>query len=256
MNIGIIGFGNMAQAITRGWRRQGRTIAIHACARDYDKLCRNAEPLGVIPHQEAAEVIANAELIIIAVKPYQVADVVAPVRDLLKDKIVVSVAAGKLFDDLEAVLAPGTAHISTVPNTPIAVAEGLLITEDRHTLSETQYEAFKELFEAIALIVVTDADHFSIAGTVAGCAPAFTAMYIEALGDAGVKYGLARDTAYQLAAQMVAGTGKLYLANKEHPGAMKDAVCSPGGTTIKGVASLEKSAFRGTVIAAVDAIEG
>ena len=90
---------------------------------------------------------------------------------------------------------------------------------------------------------------------IAGCAPAFTDMYIEALGDAGVKYGLQRATAYRLAAKMVEGVGALYLANETHPGAMKDAVCSPGGTTIKGVASLEESAFRGAVIKAVDAIE-
>lgn len=90
---------------------------------------------------------------------------------------------------------------------------------------------------------------------IAGCAPAFTDMYIEALGDAGVKYGLQRATAYRLAAKMVEGVGALYLKNETHPGVMKDAVCSPGGTTIKGVTSLEESAFRGAVIKAVDAIE-
>ena len=97
--------------------------------------------------------------------------------------------------------------------------------------------------------------HMGIGMCIAGCAPAFTDMYIEALGDAGVKYGLQRATAYRLAAKMVEGVGALYLANETHPGAMKDAVCSPGGTTIKGVTSLEESAFRGAVIKAVDAIE-
>ena len=80
-------------------------------------------------------------------------------------------------------------------------------------------------------------------------------MYLEALGDAGVKYGLTRAASYRIAAKMLCGTGKLYLQTGTHPGAMKDAVCSPGGTTIKGVTSLEESAFRGAVIKAVDAIE-
>ncbi len=96
----------------------------------------------------------------------------------------------------------------------------------------------------------------NIAMVMAGCAPAFTDMYIEALGDAGVQYGLQRATAYRLAAKMVEGVGALYMATETHPGAMKDAVCSPGGTTIKGVAQLEKDGFRGSVIDAVDAIVG
>ena len=81
-------------------------------------------------------------------------------------------------------------------------------------------------------------------------------MFLESLGDAGVKHGLPRATAYRLAAQMMMGTSKLHLETGTHPGAMKDAVCSPGGTTIKGVAALEKDGFRGCVIDAIDAIEG
>ena len=105
------------------------------------------------------------------------------------------------------------------------------------------------------MIETIDTEHVSIATTIAGCAPAYTAMYLEALGDAGVKHGLKRDQAYALAAQMIKGTGALYIENQVHPGMMKDAVCSPGGTTIKGVASLEKNAFRGIVIEAIDEVE-
>ena len=89
----------------------------------------------------------------------------------------------------------------------------------------------------------------------AGCRPAFTALYVEALADAAVKHGMQRPTAYRLASQMIVGTGKLQLATGKHPGELKDAVCSPGGTTIKGVTQLEKSGFRGAVIDAIDAIE-
>ena len=116
-------------------------------------------------------------------------------------------------------------------------------------------EHAERLFSSISLIERVDSAHMGIGMCIAGCAPAFTDMYIEALGDAGVKYGLQRATAYRLAAKMVEGVGALYLKNETHPGVMKDAVCSPGGTTIKGVTSLEESAFRGAVIKAVDAIE-
>ena len=95
-----------------------------------------------------------------------------------------------------------------------------------------------------------------IAGTVAGCGPAYAALFLEALGDAGVYHGLPRELSYRLAAQMLAGTGKLHLATGQHPGAMKDAVCSPGGTTIRGVAQLEQHGFRAAVIDAVSASVG
>ena len=93
----------------------------------------------------------------------------------------------------------------------------------------------------------------SVASALAGCGPAFAAMFLEALADGGVKNGLPRQTAYRLAAQMMAGTAELHLATGTHPGVMKDAVCSPGGTTIKGVAALENAGMRGAVMRAVDA---
>lgn len=111
------------------------------------------------------------------------------------------------------------------------------------------------IFGKAALIVPVDTAQLSIAGTLAGCGPAFAAMFIEALADGAVKQGLPRALAYQLASQMVVGTGKLQLATGAHPGAMKDAVCSPGGTTIVGVAALERRGFRGAVIDAIDEIE-
>ena len=128
--------------------------------------------------------------------------------------------------------------------------------ESVNTLTDDETETFEQLFGPISLIERVDTAHMNIAMVVAGCAPAFTDMYIEALGDAGVQYGLQRATAYRLAAKMVEGVGALYMATETHPGAMKDAVCSPGGTTIKGVAQLEKDGFRGSVIDAVDAIVG
>lgn len=100
-----------------------------------------------------------------------------------------------------------------------------------------------------------DTDHFSLAGTISGCTPAYAAMFIEALGDAGVMFGLSREQSYRFASQVLVGTGKLAQINKEHPGKMKDNVCSPGGTTIRGVAKLEEKGFRSAIIEAIKAIE-
>lgn len=260
--IGFIGYGNMAQAIAEGLVNAGTINGsdIVACAAHYDKLERNAAKLGAKAVHTAAQVAEAADMVVIAIKPYQIETVIAPIIDQLaqENTIVVSIAAGwdlNKFRDLF-----GTsfeqAHIQcTIPNTPMAVGKGVLVTEIDNTLTQEQTETFESLFSSISLIERVDTAHMGIGMCIAGCAPAFTDMYIEALGDAGVKYGLQRATAYRLAAKMVEGVGALYLANETHPGAMKDAVCSPGGTTIRGVASLEESAFRGAVIKAVDAIE-
>lgn len=258
VEVGFIGFGNMAQAMARGLVGSGALegARIHACAAHFDKLQTTAEKLGVNAHRDAGEVVEASDFVVLAVKPYLVEQVVAPVRDLLADKAVISVAAGRDFAFYESILAPGSRHLSTIPNTPIAVGVGVIACERRHSLTNEQLETFESLFGQIALIEWVDGALLSTASSVAGCGPAFAAMFLEALGDAGVKHGLPRATAYRLAAQMMMGTAKLHLETDEHPGAMKDAVCSPGGTTIKGVAALEKDGFRGTVIDAIDAIEG
>ena len=123
-------------------------------------------------------------------------------------------------------------------------------------MSADEFAAFEQLFSKSALIQPVESHLLSVAGTVAGCSPAFISMFLEALGDAGVKHGLPRALAYRLAGQALCGTGKMHVETGTHPGAMKDAVCSPGGTTIKGVSALEHHGFRSAVIDAIDAIEG
>ena len=256
--IGFIGFGNMAQAIAKGLleAKVCKAEQLYACAAHFEKLKDTADRLGVHPMQTAQEVVQNSDVVILAVKPYLIEQVVAPLKELLKGKMVVSVAAGFTFARYQQLLDESTHHISTIPNTPIAVGEGIMICEQTHSLDEQQWQTFCELFSPIALIELVDSAHLSAAGTLGGCTPAFTAMYLEALSDAGVKYGLTRAASYRIAAKMLCGTDKLYLESGTHPGAMKDAVCSPGGTTIRGISALEKAGFRGAVIGAIDAIEG
>lgn len=253
--IGFIGFGNMAQAMAKGLVEHagfegGR---ITACAAHFDKLETSCKPLGANAVRTPAEVAEASDLVIVAVKPYMVADVLAPAREALAGKAVVSVAAGLLFDFYEDLLGAGSHHLSTIPNTPIAVGCGVIACEQKHSLSADEWETFTGLFGGIALIEPVAGHLLSTASAVAGCGPAFAAMFLESLADGGVKNGLPRATAYRLAAQMMAGTAQLHLATGTHPGAMKDAVCSPGGTTIKGVAALEAAGLRNALISAVDA---
>lgn len=257
VKVGFIGYGNMAQAMVRGLldKKALKPEQVFACAKDWEKLCRNAQADGIHACRDAAEVAGLAQIVIIAVKPYMVAEVTAPIRDLLKERIVISVAAGMPFERYEELLAVGTHHMSTIPNTPVSVGEGIIICEKKHSLTETEYQAVEQLFSYIGLVQLVETSQLSIAGTVSGCGPAFVSMFIEALADAGVMHGLPRALSYRLAGQMVAGTGKLQTVTGAHPGVMKDAVCSPGGTTIVGVAVLERGGMRSAVIDAIDAIE-
>ena len=257
MKVGFIGFGNMAQALAAGLAASGalQPGQIGACARDRAKLHRNTEPHGFLAFDDAAGVAGFADVVVVAVKPYQVEAVLAPVKGMLAGKVVVSVAAGMTFDRYEEILAPGTHHLSTIPNTPVAVCEGIVVCERHHSLSEAEWQSVQALLSHVGLVVTVDTACLGIAGTVCGCGPAFVAMFIEALADAAVKHGIVRADAYRMASQMVVGTGKLQLATGQHPAVMKDAVCSPGGTTIVGVAELERKRFRGAVIDAIDAIQ-
>lgn len=256
MTIGFIGFGNMAQAIAEGLLRSGalRPEQICACAKRYDKLCSATEPKGMRPCRTVQETAEQSDLVIVAVKPYLIESVLEPVRGILADKIIVSVAAGWQNDEWERFV-PGTHHISTMPNTPVRVCDGVVLVEQEHTLTQEEYRLVEELLSFISLVQPIESRLFDIAGTVAGCGPAFVSMFIEALGDAGVKYGMTREMAYRLAGKMVSGTGRMLVESGEHPGVLKDAVCSPGGTTIRGVIELERSGLRPAVINAIDAIQ-
>lgn len=256
VKVGFLGFGNMAQAMAEGWLRVGalRPEQMAACAKRWEKLKENTEKRGIRACRDAAEVISFSDVVIVAVKPYLVEEVLTPVRDLLDGKIVASVAAGFPFEKYEAFLS-GAHHISTIPNTPVSIGEGIFICENRHSLTEEEYQLTEKLFSQIGLFQPVETSQLSIAGTLSGCGPAFASMFMEALADASVMHGLPRELSYRLAGQMAAGAGKLLTETGLHPGAMKDAVCSPGGTTIVGVAALERKGFRSAVIDAIDAIQ-
>ena len=257
VKIGFLGFGNMASAIADGWLKAGTVPAerLYACAKRYDALCERTAARGMHACASAEELVRAVDVVVVAIKPYLIESVLPPLAASLSGKVVVSVAAGWASEDFERII-PGTHHISVMPNTPVAVCEGLVALEAAHTLAPGERALVQALFELLGTVVEVETRLMSVAGTIGGCTPAFIAMMIEALADAAVKYGIPRATAYQMVSQAVVGTGRLQLATGTHPGAMKDAVCSPGGTTIRGVAELERAGMRSAFIRAIDAIEG
>ncbi|WP_419024582.1 pyrroline-5-carboxylate reductase [Emergencia sp.] len=256
VKIGFIGYGNMAGATSAGLMLSGaiKPEQIYACANNYDKLCRKAAADGVHPCKTALEVIETCDVIFIGVKPYMVESVMSPLKDALDGKIIVSLAANTYHDVLEEIM-PASHHVATAPNTPVSACEGIFICEEENTLAAEEKTFVHELLENLGLVLWMDRDHMGIGGVIAGCTPAFVSMFMEALGDAGCKHGLTRPVVYKLIAQMLAGTGKMALKSGDHPGQMKDAVCSPAGTTIVGVSTLEKNGFRFAVIDAIDQIQ-
>ena len=149
---------------------------------------------------------------------------------------------------------PDTRIQAVMPNTPVAVGEGVVLFEEKNTLTEDELKTVRKYFESTGIVETVPGNLMGIAGTLTGCGPAFVDLFIEAYADAGVKYGLKRDQAYRLVSAMIKGSASLQLATGKHPGVLKDEVCSPGGTTIRGVTTLERDGFRNACIESIDSI--
>lgn len=257
-NLGFIGMGNMAKAIAEGIITSGKMDGSHvfAFAPNQEKLQKNAEAIGFVPCASTKELLEKADTIVMACKPYQIEDILAEYKENLKGKALLSVAVGWDYAKYEPLLDESTRVQFIMPNTPAMVAEGVMLFEATHSLEQQEREEIKELFSVLGLVEELPSRLMGIGGTLTGCGPAFLDLVIEALGDAGVKYGLPRAQAYALVSQMILGSAKLQLATGEHPGVLKDNVCSPAGTTIRGVGALERAGLRAAFLDAVDAIMG
>lgn len=257
MNIGFIGFGNMADALAAGLIYKGVVSpdGIYGCAKNWDKLSARMGARGYHACRTAKDVIEACDIIILALKPAIVQSVLTPVREELKNKTIISVVAGYTFEKYKQLLGEGYHHITTTPNMPVSVGEGIIIYETIHSLSANEFILVKELLSPIALFQEVETSQLGIGATLCGCGPAFVALFLDALADAAVQHGLPRELSIRLASQMVAGTSQLQLLTTTHPALLKDLVCVPGGTTITGVAMLERRGFRSTIIDGLDAIE-
>lgn len=255
MNISFIGMGNMAQALVKGFLKSGKIKKeeIFAYAPNQQKLEKNSKEIGFIPCAAAEEAVNAADLVIAACKPYQMEKVFTPLRNSMKGKILVSVASGWTFERLKALMGEEVKIQYILPNTPTAICSGVTIVESANSIPDEERKIVMDLLNGTGQVVEMTAEIMAAASSVTGCGPAFAAMIIEGLADGAVKNGVPREKAYQLVCGMLMGSAKLQLETGQHPGQMKDSVCSPGGTTIKGVAALEEAGLRSALIKAVDA---
>ena len=254
--LGFIGMGNMGKALAKGFISSGKINGedIFAYAPNQEKLHENCKELGIVACANLKDVVCDGDIIVMACKPYQIDTVLAELGDYLCEKTILSVAASWDFDKYEKVLPSSTKVQCIMPNTPVAVSEGVLLVAEENSMDKYDREWILDLLGSCGRVVELPTRLMDAGMAISGCGPAFVDMIIEALADGGVKNGLQRKQAYELVCQTLIGSAKLQLESGKHPGQLKDEVCSPGGWTIKGVASLEKSGIRTAFNEAIDAI--
>lgn len=255
LRIGFLGAGNMAEALIRGLLISSVVEAGSISASDVkeERLAELSDAHGIVVTSDNAALVASVDVLVLSVKP-QVIDKVLDVvgKELKKEALVISIAAGVPIAALEARLPKGTRVVRAMPNTPAtALAGATAIAAGTHATKEDMKSA-TSLFEATGRVVTLDESLLDAVTGLSGSGPAYIMLIIEALADGGVKVGLHRDTALLLAAQTVYGSAKLLLETGEHPGRLKDMVTSPGGTAIAGLHTLESGALRKTLIDAVE----
>jgi pyrroline-5-carboxylate reductase len=254
--LGVIGVGQMGGALVRGIVRAGALAPaqIIVCDADSARATALASEVGAKAAASNAEVARQSEYVLLAVKPGLVAGVVEEISGELSDhKTLVSLAAGVLVTRLRKALGPVAVPIVRVmPNTPALVGAGAFAVS-APGVPEERVDTLVRLLGALGQVVVVGEELMDAVTGLSGSGPAFVFVMIEAMADAGVAAGLPRATAQLLAAQTVMGAAKMVLETGQHPAALKDAVASPGGTTIAGLAELEKGGFRAAMVAAIRA---
>lgn len=199
------------------------------------------------------QVAKASDILFLAVKPHFFKEVIEEVRDVVKDDaIIISIAAGVTIAQIEQWFNKEVKVVRTMPNTPALVGEGMSAICPNKNASNEELDYVGSLFNLFGKYEILEEKDFHAFIALCGSSPAYVFMFIEAMADAGVKLGIPRVKAYRLAEQSILGSAKLALETGKHPGELKDAVCSPGGTTIEAVLELEKNGFRNAVISAVE----
>lgn len=262
MNIGYLGFGAMGSTVAESFAKycaeiKGGEVTQYAYAPHQDKLRKRAAEVGAVACASARELVGRSDMVILACKPYQAEEVLRGVRDDLQGKALVSVVNAWRFADFKRELGDGVRVQCIMPSIPMKVGKGTVLLAEENDLTDAERALLGRLCETVATVLELPEEKIPAATALCGCGPAFLYMVIEAMGDAGVKNGLSRRAAYELAAGAMVGAGEMVLRDPSaHPGALKDAVCSPAGTTIRGVAALEEAGMRSAFIRAVDATLG
>jgi len=254
--IGFLGAGQMATALARGWIASGMLTPDTAKASDPVSTARDrfSAVTGIAALDANADVVEASQVVILAVKPQTLPAVLEEVAPSLRpDHLLISIAAGVTLAQIAAKLPRGTRVIRVMPNTPCLVGASATGIAACPEISPDDLEWVTTLFSAVGLAIPVPEAWLDAVTGLSGSGPAFVFVIIEALADGGVRMGLPRDVATRLAAQTVLGSAKMVLETGQHPAALKDAVASPGGTTIAGLHALERGGLRGTLINAVEA---
>lgn len=251
--VGIIGLGNMGSVIaTLISKQEGHSLLLA------NRTFKKAQKLAEVLNGNAVinlDIFEKADVIFLGVKPKQIEGILKEGQEILAhsdSKLLVSMAAGLTLEQLSEMVPSHHRFIRMMPNTPLEVGEGVITYALGNTASPDDEVLFTSLLEKGGLLLELEESNLDAATAVAGCGPAFVYLFIEALADAGVQQGLTRKAALLLATQTVKGSSLMIEKTKAHPAILKDKVCSPGGSTIAGVASLEETGFRASILSAVD----
>lgn len=252
--LGIIGAGKIGEAILAGafsrklFAAEDVILSVRTEAHRQDLEKRYA----VKATLDNREVAKDSKIILMAVKPKSIVDVLNSIADVLEpDTLIISTAAGVPLDVIESRVPNYVAVIRTMPNLAVSVGEGMTVLSPGKNVSDSQLEIAKGLFGSVGRVITLEEQHMDAVTGLSGSGPAYIYIVIEALADGGVKLGLPRDVATQLAAQTVLGAAKTVLETGEHPAKLKDQVTTPAGVTIDGILELEEGGLRVTLIKAV-----
>ena len=253
MILALIGSGNMGQALVKGVLQQNLLSGsdIRVFDTDLDKAADFAKSVGAVPCDSPAAAVSEADAVLLAVKPPAVENAMGSFVDKLPDSaIVISIAAGVSLKRLRQMAGPRTALARVMPNTPAMVGSGVsAVCFDR--ASHQQRQLVEGLLSGCGLVFSIQEKLMDAVTGLSGSGPAYVMLMIEAMADAGVREGLPRDMAVKMSAMTLMGSAKMVLETEMHPAVLKDQVCSPGGTTIEAIMSLEESGLRSALMKAV-----
>lgn len=255
MKIGMIGVGNMGYPILKSIAKTFGGENICFTDKSGDARTRVGKELNIAYAEKNADVVKDCDYVVLAVKPQFFPEVMNDIKDnLSKNVIIISIAAGITIDYLKSNLGEHIRIVRSMPNTAAMVGEamtGVCFSNDHYEESEKEFVG--KFFSSFGQYEFFDESYMNAVICANGSSPAYVYMFMEALADSVVKYGIPRAQAYKLVAQTVLGAAKMMMETGEHPGKLKDNVCSPAGTTIAGVAALEEYGFRNSIIKATDA---
>ena len=251
MKVGFIGAGNMASAMIGGILNS-KLISpsnIIASAKTDKTLDNIKEKYEINTTKNSINLVKECDIVVIAVKPNVYEEVLKQIKDYIDNKtIIVTIAAGISIKSVEDIIGDDKKIIRTMPNTPALVNCGMTSLSLNKNIDKNDIATVKTIFDSFGKSEIVEESLIDVVIGASGSSPAYAFMFIEAMADCAVSYGMKRKMAYEFCAQSLMGAAKMVLETKKHPGELKDMVCSPGGTTIEAVKTLEIEGMRNTII--------